>query len=117
MPKLQLSLDTIRELEFGAVAEQFDTLIERAVSDVLNRPHDRTARKVQLELQIRPSQHNEDEAEVSMEMKARIPAHRSRSYAMRLHAGGKLSFHPDVPDDPDAHTLFDEEGNDEQGDP
>ena len=106
----QLSLDTLGEMGLGITSKMLEKHIRRAAVDCNERPSDKTARKVTLELQFVPVVCTEDGScemvEVSCVCKSRTPDHKSRRFAMKVQANGTLLFNPDSPDNPFQETLL-----------
>lgn len=86
--KRPLSLHTLPDLDSGVIAAQFDEFIKQVLQDCDERPNDKSARKVSLELQFVPvpsaTGQVADEVELSFHIASRIPKAKSRSYHMPL---------------------------------
>lgn len=107
-----LNLQSLAELDLGKGAEAFQVLLKRAVEDCMDRPGDKTARKVALEIHIVPvMEQGGDCTEVSAEIHctARVPTYRTKPYSMGVRKGGMLVFNPDSPDNINQTTFIDED--------
>ena len=111
MPVQPLNLRTLAELDLGKGAEAFQRLLKRAVEDCMDRPGDKTARKVALEIHIVPiMEQGGDCTEVAAEIHctAKVPTYRTKPYSMGVRKGGHLVFNPDSPDNINQSTFIDE---------
>lgn len=119
MARQQLTLDSLRVLDFGIVPEHFKQSLERAAKDCIDRPVVKTARKVTVEFFLTPvpdqSGRDCDEVHVECEISSAIPKYRTRPYQMTPTRRGELMFNPDVPEDPDQQTLYDDQERKEDG--
>lgn len=112
MPVVQLTLDSLVNLDLGKGAEAFNRHLRRAVEDCMDRPADTTARKVQLEISLIPiMEQGGDCVEVSAQIHAasKVPPHRTKLYSMGVRKGGILVFNPDSPDNVNQSTFIDED--------
>lgn len=115
---VEFTLDNLRHLDFGVLQAAFQKELERCVDDCCDRPADETARVVQIKFLLKPDCHpgvaDCDHISLECEIAGAIPKRRTKVYQMSPLKNGKLRFHPDSPDDPDADMLFD--GDDEKPD-
>lgn len=83
--------------------------ISNIARDCINRPGDKTKRKVTLEFYVSPIPDPDTgeatTAGVQIECKSKVPVFRSKRYEMRLSNAG-LTFNADFPDDIDQPSLF-----------
>jgi len=106
--RLQLSIQSLDELDNGIVALQFLRHLQRAANDCLDRPGDKTTRKVTLEFSFSPvcdQSGTADTAACVAEIKSKIPVHRSKTYEMGLSKAG-FTFNRDVPENLNQSVLF-----------
>lgn len=111
--RLQLSIQSLDELDNGIVALQFLKHLQRAAADCLDRPGDKTKRKVTLEFTFSPAADQSgsaDTADCVAEIKSKIPVHRSRTYEMGLSKAG-FTFNRDVPESLNQGVLFPASGS------
>lgn len=111
MKKVSMTLENLKQLDYGVVSEHFGMHLKRVVADLEARPADETARKVQIQFLIKPECHSGgglDSASIEVEVSSSVPRHRTKAYRMSVHQNGELSFHPDLPEDPQGSTLLDE---------
>ncbi len=104
----QLSLENLRELDLGKVAEAFQMLLQRAAKDCEDRPGDRRARKVILEANLTPVLTQEghcDEVHPVFKIRAKLPDYQSKAYSCALRAGGMLVFDDDSPTNINQRSL------------
>lgn len=99
-----LTLQTIGDLDRGKVALAFNHALRVATLDVLDRPADKTARKVTLTVELRPKldKHSAalDVIENEFIIKTTVPNQRSASYPMVADQEGRQIFKPGSPFDP-----------------
>ena len=109
--KLVLTLETLPRLDDGLPAVQFNRLMEAAVKDCMDRPGDDKARKVTMQVSMKPDGTNNvcDRVVIEIEFKATVPQYCTRQYHAATHTSGKLLFSPSSPDDPDQMGMFDKD--------
>lgn len=106
--RVQLSIETLAELDGGIVAEQAVRHLQRLAQDCMDRPGDKTKRKATLEFSFEPvcdQQGNAETVRCEVEIKSRVPVHRSKTYEMGLTKAGFV-FNRDVPESLDQQVLF-----------
>ncbi|MCA3003752.1 MAG: hypothetical protein IOD15_00125 [Phycisphaerales bacterium] len=109
-----LGLATLCRLDEGVAQGQFDRLMVAATQDCMDRPGEKTARKVTLTLLLTPDGTDNvcDRVKVEYEFSTSVPKFRTREYHAATHANGSLLFSPSSPDDPNQMGMFDGDGND-----
>ena len=111
MARVKLSLDSLMELDGGRAAMAFQHELEKIVQDLDDRPGDKTARKVMIQLSIMPEQTDNGSAvtsEVAFRVKSSVPDRKTTSYRMKIDPIAKcLTFNPHSPEAPEQQT-FDE---------
>ena len=111
----QLSFDSLAELDDGRINRLVKHHLARIASDVIDRPADKTARKVTIDFIVKPIIQPDgecDEAAVEIECKSKIPTYRTKKYTMRATKGG-LAFNRDFPDELDQTSLYGDDAGDE----
>ena len=113
---VRFNLSSLSELHGGRALETFQEATKRAVLDCLERPGDKRARKVVMQMTIVPVpliQGNTidcDSAEGSFQIKCTIPQWETESINFGVQNDGNLIFNPDSPRDHKLATpLFDNE--------
>jgi len=109
-----LSLEELKNLDFGKVDEAFKLHIRRVAMDCLDRPVDAKPRKVVLEVGIVPVTNDDgtaDRVRVQMHVSSTVPKHRTRVYDLALRKNAQLVFSADSPENFDQTTIFDDEEN------
>ena len=115
MGLMRLSLESIKQLDGGAAMETFQTAVQRAVKDCIDRPGDKRARKVILQLAITPvstvtgNTIDCDGAKGLFQCKVKIPDWETREVDFGVQNSGDLIFNPDSPRDHKQMTLLDGE--------
>ena len=107
----QFSLDNLKDLDGGKAAVAFEHHVRRAALDCIDRPGDNAARKVTLEITLKPVMDPQGECtEVEAQIKASsaVPKHQTKPYSFGLRRGGMLVFNSDSIDAVDQTTIFDE---------
>jgi hypothetical protein len=108
----RLSLESIKELDGGAALETFQTAVRRAVQDCIDRPGDRRARKVNLQLSLVPVPVIEgntidcDGAKGIFQCRVKIPDWETREVDFGVQNSGDLIFNPDSPRDHRQMTML-----------
>jgi len=113
MARQQLKLATLPDIDGGKLAAAFDISLDAAIQDCLDRSSDTRARKVCLEITIKP---NPDEGvtdliDVEGKIIAKVPARQSRIYQMQTHPTGRAFFNPASHDDVRQGTLDEAKGD------
>ena len=111
---LRLSLQNISQLDSGLAMEMFQGNLRRAVKDCLDRPTDRRARKVTLQVNLTPVTEIRgnivdcDGAKGVFLCKAKLPDFESREVDFGVQQSGELLFNPDSPQNHKQMTLLDD---------
>jgi len=87
----RLALETLPDLENGAVALQFDELLKRITDDCRNRPADDRPRKLTLILSVMPKMEpggDCTEVEADIKIKCDLPPHQTKTYSLGLWRAG-----------------------------
>jgi len=118
MSRINLTLQSLKELDFGKISAEYQKLLEFIVKDCWERPNDGKARKVVLQFEAEPITDGIDCQGVTarFKMKASTPDRQSRDYQLGVTKAGHLYFQEDSPDSPDQESLkFDsKEGSDDE---
>jgi hypothetical protein len=114
----KLNLQNLILLDFGKIPAAFDTEMSRVVKDCMDRPLDDKARKVAIVFTVRPKSEavdagtgavDCDRVSVEAEIQSTVPKRRTKVYDMLPKQDGTLMFHPDLAEEPDGSTLYDED--------
>lgn len=106
--RVQLSIQSLVDLDSGIVAEQVERHLRRVAQDCMDRPGDKSPRKTTLEFSFSPvcdQQGNAETVNCEVEIKSKVPVHRSKTYEMGLTKAGFI-FNRDVPESLDQGVLF-----------
>lgn len=118
--QMLLGMDTLEQLGGGVVNAAFRKLLSNVVADLEDRPQLKDARTITLKFHFKPvvdptgGAGHLEAIEFEVECHDGIPKRRSRTFkavsklldaAKRVYG---LAFHPDLPDDPEGSTLYDE---------
>lgn len=114
-PNIQqrLTLSTMKGLDFGALEEAFNRELSRLVKDCDERPLDDKPRTLTLAVKMIPKADTSgrnvvcDNIDVELEIVGKVPVTRSKIFTMKPKHDGALMFHPDLPDMPEGHGLYD----------
>lgn len=117
MAMMLFNLETLKELGMGIVSKAFEHELKRCVQDCLDRPGDKNARVVTLQMQIKPvvdpmKQDECDTVSGEFEIKGKVPVRRTRVYSFGVKKTGSLMFSSDSPDNIDQKTIFDQDPDD-----
>ena len=113
MPFVELNLASLQDLDDGRVSVAFAHEMKRAVQDCIDRPADKTARVVTLELSIKPilapdsSIVEMEGADGEFKIKSKVPTRKSKTYNFRSNKHGQLAFSSESPENAD-QTTFDD---------
>lgn len=123
MPQLQkLTLATLPEVARGHVQVAFDRLCAAAIQDCMDRPTEKKARKINLQIAFVPvaeligNEYFAENAAVKLAIKPTFPQLETNTldFAIRSRNGqAEAVFAPDSPENVDQATLFDHEDEDE----
>lgn len=108
MPQKQLTIDSLRDLDFGLVSTAFETELQRVVKDLQDRPTDGKPRKVALIFVLKSMDDHADDIDCECEVVASIPKRVSKPYRMRAKQDGSLYFQPEAPENADQMVIDDE---------
>src|SRR5262249_42381719 len=115
MAAQKFSLDNLKNLDFGKISHAFNAEVQRIVQDCMDRPGLEKNRQVSIVFDFwpvtDPAQGLVDCETVGVEAQvtSKIPARKTKVYSMRPHKNGELSFNPDMPEDPDGRTLYNDD--------
>lgn len=112
MAIVQLTLDTLKDLDDGRVAVAFMHELKRAVLDCMDRPGDKNARTVSLEFKLTPVVADDGQcegAEGEFAIKSKVPTRKSKTYSFRTTKAGQLSYSEHSPENVDQATIFDKD--------
>ena len=123
--KRTLTLQSAPELDQGRVAVAFNNALRLATLDIVDRPADKTARKVFLICEMRPVLDKDtavlDVIDNQFVVKKAFPVQRSAPYPMTATTDGQMVFDVGSPLDPRQNTFDfrppEEEGASETVDP
>jgi hypothetical protein len=117
MPRTLLSLDTLRDFDFGKAAVTFQAHLKNAVRDILDRPGDKTARAVIMETKITPVVHQDGDvidANVQFLFSVKIPKFSTAERPLVVSRQGDLFFQKDSPDNPRQSSLIEDDESAEE---
>lgn len=111
MERAVLGLDTIGDVDGGAVRVAFDRELQKVMHDLHDRPDLKKPRRLVLQLDLLPVNDRGQlmRTDVAFAVKATIPPKASASYPMQPTQEG-LEFQPDIPDNPRQNPLPFEKG-------
>ena len=110
----RLSLETIKDLDSGIAMQTFQQAVQRAVRDCIDRPGDKRARKVILQLAVTPVPIIEgntidcDGAKGIFMCRVKIPDWETRQVDFGVQQSGDLIFNPDSPNNHRQTTLLED---------
>lgn len=115
MGLMRFDLDTLKSLDGGIAPKMFLDAMRRAVKDCLERPGDKRARKVTLQMTLTPvpvingNTIDCDGARGAFQCKVKIPDYETREVDFGVQNSGDLIFNPDSPRDHRQTTLLDDQ--------
>lgn len=111
MPKTQivpLDFSSIAELDDGRINRVLQYHLQRCAADCVNRPNDKSKRKVTLDFTIEPVldiNGDLESARIEIECKSKVPVHRTKPYEALVDSKG-FRINRDFPDSADQAPLF-----------
>ena len=111
MAKMELTMDSLKELSGGVVPAAFNKAVRQAAEDCINRPGDESARKVVLEMSLTPREADGvcDAVETEFSIDVRVPKRRTRRYELGVDAKGRVLVNPESPGSIHQNTLDEQE--------
>lgn len=109
-----LTLDTLKDLDFGKAESAFRIALERAVRDCLDRPGDDRQRKVIFQLTLKPVAEimgqtiSCEGAQGAFQVRCKIPDWETQAVDFGVKQNGTLYFSEESPRDHKQTTIFDE---------
>lgn len=112
------NLENLRLLDSGMITQIFKLEMDRVVKDCMERPLLDKPRKVAIVFEVTPKSQSPnvtigtidcDRVNVEAAVESSVPKQRTQVYEMTPKHDGSLLFHPDIPDDPDGSTLYDDD--------
>lgn len=110
MAKMRLTLEKLKDLDYGKIHVVFERHMRRGVQDCLDRPADNKPREILLRFLLVPdTDQNGDCCHIKVEatVTLKVPPHRSRVYECIPRKNGELFFNPQEPDDVEQTSLYD----------
>lgn len=108
MPRMQLSLATLGEFDFGKAAVAFQKELQKVVIDMIDRPGDDRPRTVTLKTSLKPLVQQEGDvvdSQVEFEITSSMPSRRTKPRPAMIDRRGNLLFSADAPDNPRQETF------------
>ncbi len=113
---VKLGLDALMLLDKGVLAVVFEREVAHVVRDCDDRPLDDRPRKISIEFSFIPVVDKSGTGTVGLEsvvvdaqIQSSLPKRRSKQFHMTAHQDGSLSFHPELPEDPEGDALYDQD--------
>lgn len=106
--KMQLSLDTLKDFDFGKAAVAWEKALGQVVKDCLDRPGEEKARTVTMTTNIRPIVQQDGDVvdvEVDFSVKAKLPPWQTAGRPAIPSRNGQLFFSDMAPDNPRQTTI------------
>lgn len=110
MGMIQLDFSGLQVLDNGKLSAAFQAELQAAVRDCIDRPGDKSPRKVNLSMQLVPVLDDTGDAsnvQIKFDVKAAIPKRKTRTYEMLTIRGGGLRFSEHSPTNPN-QLAFDD---------
>jgi hypothetical protein len=99
----KLTVETLHELDFGSIGIAFQKHLARVVQDCIDRPGDKRARTVLLEMkvvpvvEIRGSTIDCEGAKGTFKLKSKVPDHETQELDFAVRHDGSLVFNEESP--------------------
>lgn len=103
----QFTFASLGDLDNGRVAAALNEELRKVAEDISDRPANKTARKVTMEMSFSPSGDagTVEAVAVDVKCKSSVPSQQTRTYTMKMHGGNRLMFNPEAPENPRQHTI------------
>ena len=105
----KFAIENLPEVDDGKIKLAVNRAIQQAYDDMVQRPGDRSKRKVSLDIEFTPMADDDGllhSVSTEFAIGVKVPERRSKPYPMEPHAGSKsLLFNPASPEDPHQHTI------------
>jgi len=111
----RLNMETLKDLDHGAVMEAFQGAVRHAVLDCMDRPGMKAARKITLQLNLTPVARITDNTidcegcKGTCVCRVKIPDRETQAMDFGVQQSGDLIFNPDSPTNHRQTTLLDDE--------
>jgi hypothetical protein len=118
----RFNLESLKDLKNGEALVTFQTAVQRAVKDCIDRPGDKRARKVILQMTLKPVPQitgntiDCDGAKGTFQCRVRIPDWETQEVDFGVQQSGDLLYNPDSPNDHRQRTLVDGEDDKDDSD-
>lgn len=106
----QLTLSTLKDLDFGRPAVAFEQAVADAVRDCKDRPGDNRPRRVTLDFTLIPlidETGDCNDVQGDFRIKLSCPNRQTKPYQFGLNRNGQLYFSENCPENPDQKSMFD----------
>lgn len=113
MAFVQLTIGSLEELHDGRLAAAFLLHLKRLIQDCHDRPGEKKARKMAMQITVTPVVEVGDSivecigADAEFTFKSAIPDHRSKAINLRTNKNGQASFSAESEDNADQLTFND----------
>lgn len=107
---VNLTLESLKDLDAGRISVAFQQQLKRAVEDCMDRPGEKAARNVVMNVKIVPiiaADGSCEETAAEFQITSKVPARKSKTYHFGIKKGGILYFSENSPDAIDQTTLDD----------
>jgi hypothetical protein len=107
---MAFDLTRLNQVDFGKAHVAFQKCLETVVRDCLDRPGDKSVRKVSLDMEVKPVMAQDGdvmECEVAFKVQTKLPAYQTAGRPYAADRGGRLIFNPDAPENPEQTTIMD----------
>ncbi len=111
--RVKLTLDTLGMMTGHALSEAFNEKVQQAIKSCQDYPGYEKPRQISVIISFTPQMEKDgtgtasDYVAVQATIKSSFPAQKTNVYRVMAHQDGSASFHPDLPDDPDGDSLYD----------
>jgi len=110
MPQMQLTLDNLKDFDYGKASVAWQKALAAVVRDCLDRPGERATREVTLKTLVVPvNEQDGDVVDASVEfvIQTKLPARKTAARPMITGRTGQLFFSGLSPNDPRQKTIDD----------
>lgn len=105
--KVRLTLEELARLDNGKVAAIFARELRHVVTDCVDRPTDKSLRKITMTVSVAPQECDGvcDTVESEITIKSSVPDRRTRPYQLEVNGRGEVLVNDASPDDVRQGTL------------
>jgi hypothetical protein len=101
--------DSLSQMYQGSIPPLFEEAAQGVLKDCKDRFEDDKPREITIKLLYVPKKNTHgDEVDTEVEVSWKVPRKRTRVNTLAVRNNGEATFHPDLPENPNGSTLYDD---------